>query len=137
MIDPRDYRSLGGNALTAATCRAGIMKKLLIIIVFFFSFPAMAEEPPVLEPLPEEASLPPPTGMSDEDLMEPEVTITKRDDAVVHEYRMNGQLYMVKIIPSSGYPYYLMDADGDGLLESRYNQIDPALMVPRWMIFRW
>jgi len=113
------------------------MKKLLIIIVFLFSHPAMAEEPPVLEPLPEEASLPPPTGMSDEDLMEPEVTITKRDDAVVHEYRMNGQLYMVKIIPSSGYPYYLMDADGDGLLESRYNQIDPALMVPRWMIFRW
>jgi hypothetical protein len=137
MIDKRVYRSLGGNALTAATCRAGIMKKLLIIIVFLFSFAAMAEEPPVLDPLPEEASLPPPTGMSDEDLMEPEVTITKRDDAVVHEYRINGQLYMVKIIPASGYPYYLMDADGDGLLESRYNQIDPALMVPRWMIFRW
>jgi len=113
------------------------MKKLLIIIVFLFPFPAMAEEPPALEPLPEEASLPPPTGMSDEDLMEPEVTITKRDDAVVHEYRINGQLYMVKIIPSTGYPYYLMDADGDGLLESRYNQIDPALMVPRWMLFRW
>jgi hypothetical protein len=128
---------LGGNALTAAMCRAGIMKKLLIIIAFLFSIPVMAEAPPALEPLPDEASLPPPTGMSEDDLMEPEVTITKRDDAVVHEYRMNGQLYMVKVIPSSGYPYYLMDADGDGLLESRYNQIDPALMVPRWMIFRW
>jgi hypothetical protein len=30
-----------------------------------------------------------------------------------------------------------MDSDGDGSLESRYNQIDPALLVPRWMIFRW
>ncbi|MGD8874803.1 MAG: DUF2782 domain-containing protein [Gammaproteobacteria bacterium] len=113
------------------------MKILLIINMLIFSMAAVAEQPPALEPQPEEASLPPPTGMSDEGLMEPEVTITKRDDAVVHEYRMNGQLYMVKIIPSSGYPYYLMDADGDGLLESRYNQIDPALMVPRWMIFRW
>ncbi len=113
------------------------MKTLLIILVIFFFTNAVAEEPPVLEPLPDEASLPPPTGMSDEDQMEPEVTITKRDDAVVHEYRMNGQLYMIKIIPSHGYPYYLMDADGDGLLESRYNQIDPALLVPRWMLFRW
>jgi len=113
------------------------MKNLLIILMFSLCSPAMAEEPPVLEPLPDEASLPAPTGMSDEDLMEPEVTITKRDNAVVHEYRMNGQLYMVKIIPSRGYPYYLMDTDGDGLLESRYKQIDPALVVPRWMIFRW
>jgi hypothetical protein len=137
MINVRVFQSHGGNASTAATRRAGIMKKLLIILVFIFSVPAMAEAPPVLEPLPDEASLPPPTGMVDEELMEPEVTITKRDDAVVHEYRMNGQLYMVKVIPVKGYPYYLMDSDGDGLLESRYNQIDPALMVPRWMIFRW
>jgi len=113
------------------------MTKSLAILMFFLVTPVMAEEPPVLEPLPDEASLPASTGMSDEDLMQPEVTITKRDDAVVHEYRMNGQLYMVKIIPSRGYPYYLMDADGDGSLESRYNQIDPALLVPRWMLFRW
>jgi hypothetical protein len=113
------------------------MKKLLIVMASFLFTPVMAEEPPVMEPLPDEATLPPPTGMSDEDLMEPEVTITKRDDAVVHEYRMNGQLYMIKVIPTHGYPYYLMDSDGDGSLESRYNQIDPALLVPRWMIFRW
>jgi hypothetical protein len=137
MINTRVFLFSGGNASLTTSCKAGIMKKLLIILVFLFSTPSMAEAPPVLEPLPDEATLPPPTGMDDEDLMEPEVTITKRDDAVVHEYRMNGQLYMVKVIPVKGYPYYLMDSDGDGSLESRYNQIDPALMVPRWMIFRW
>jgi hypothetical protein len=113
------------------------MKKSLMLLMFSLITPVMAEEPPVLEPLPDEASLPASTGISDESQMQPEVTITKRDDAVVHEYRMNGQLYMVKIIPSHGYPYYLMDSDGDGSLESRYNQIDPDLVVPRWMIFRW
>jgi len=113
------------------------MKRIITTLLLVFSLPVLAENPPVLEPLPDEASLPPPTGMSDEDVMEPEVTIIKRDDAVIHEYRMNGQLYMLKIEPVRGYPYYLMDSDGDGTLESRYNQIDPALVVPRWMIFRW
>ena len=113
------------------------MKKLLTILMCLYSATVLAEQPPAVEPQPDEASPPPPTGMSDEDVMEPEVTIIKRDDAVVHEYRMNGQLYMIKIEPVRGLPYYLMDADGDGLLESRYNQIDPALLVPRWMLFRW
>jgi hypothetical protein len=44
---------------------------------------------------------------------------------------------MVKIEPRNGPPYYLIDKDGDGSLESRYNKLEPALLVPSWMIFRW
>ena len=67
-------------------------------------FPALPVQsaPPDLQPLPEippppvpaqaaEYVPPPPTGLPDGDL-EPEVSIIKRDDSVVHEYRMNGQL---------------------------------------------
>ena len=50
---------------------------------------------------------------------------------------MNGLLYMVKIIPGIGPPYYLIDGDGDGYLESRYNNLEPGIMVPQWMIYRW
>ena len=91
-------------------------------------------ETPALEALP--APVLPQTGPAGED-MEPDVRIIKKDDALVEEYRMNGQLYMVKVTPGIGLPYYLIDGDGDGRLESKYNKLDPDIMVPQWMIYRW
>jgi len=110
------------------------MRKLLCILLLGSTLPSLAEQA-ALEPLPEAG--PPPTGLSTEDDLQPEVSIIKRDDAVVHEYRMNGELYMVRIIPVRGYPYYLIDSDGDGSLDSRYREMDPGLVVPSWMIYRW
>ena len=65
-----------------------------------------------------------------------QVTIRKRGSAVVEEYRHNGRLYMVKITPSKGLPYYLMDSDGDGSLETRRNSLDDPEVV-KWRIFSW
>jgi hypothetical protein len=112
------------------------MRILLSIILLVTTLPVMAEppalEPPAFEPLPTTAL--PQTGPVGED-MEPEVKIIKKDKATIHEYRMNGVLYMVKIIPGFGPPYYLIDGDGDGYLESRHNEIEPG--VPQWMLYRW
>jgi hypothetical protein len=36
----------------------------------------------------------------------------------VEEYRMNGVLYMVKVTPTVGPPYYLIDTTGDGNLNA-------------------
>jgi hypothetical protein len=69
--------------------------------------------------------------------MEPEVVITPKEQGRVKEYRVNGQLYMIEIIPTKGVPYYLIDMNGDGLFESRRNQLEPNLAVPRWPILRW
>jgi len=44
---------------------------------------------------------------------------------------------MVKIIPVVGPAYYLIDSNGDGALNIRRNELDPGLVVPSWMIFRW
>lgn len=107
------------------------MRKLLAILLLATTLPVLAE-PPALEALPAPAL--PQTGPAGEDL-EPEVKIIKRDNATIHEYRVNGVLYMVKIVPGAGPPYYLVDNDGDGYLESRYNNLDPV--VPQWMIYRW
>ena len=68
---------------------------------------------------------------------EPEVTIIKRDDQTIEEYRVKGQLYMIKVVPVVGPPYYLIDSTGDGSLNMRRNDLDPGLVVPSWMIFRW
>ena len=112
--------------------------KLLLILLTVLSFNAFAETPPVVQPLPEPpVTAPYSTGVGVDDDLEPEVSITRRDDAVVHEYRINGQLYMVKVEPVVGPPYYLIDANGDGMLNVRRSELDPRLVVPSWMIFRW
>lgn len=115
------------------------MLNRLALLLLVTALPVHAVPPPELEPLPE---LPPPaidappapTGLADEDL-EPEVKIIKRDNAIFHEYRSGGRLYMVKVIPAHGYPYYLYDADGNGSLESRQDRLEPV--IPRWVIHSW
>ncbi len=82
----------------------------------------------------EEAPVPP--ADEDEEVIEPEVTIRQSGDKTIHEYRMNGRLYMVKIVPRSGPPYYLLDLDGDG--EMDVTEGDPRkVVVPQWVLFRW
>ena len=115
------------------------MLKHIFLLLLVSALPVHAAPPADLEPLPE---LPPPvvdepsapTGLADEDL-EPEVKIIKRKDAVIQEYRSGGRLYMVKVIPARGYPYYLYDADGNGSLESRQDRLEPV--IPRWVIHSW
>ncbi len=67
----------------------------------------------------------------------PEVTIIQQDDAIIEEYRIGGQLYMVKVTPRKGIPYYLVDTDGDGRLDSRRSELAEDMMIPRWTLFRW
>ena len=84
------------------------------------------------------AELPPPA-MSDEEEIEPEVVIIQREDKTIEEYRVNGQLYMIKVIPRNAPPYFLLDNDGDGTMESRLgaSDLEPDIMIPRWVLFRW
>jgi hypothetical protein len=44
---------------------------------------------------------------------------------------------MIQIIPNKGVPYFLVDTDGDGNLETRYNDLSNGIMVPAWVILSW
>jgi hypothetical protein len=66
----------------------------------------------------------------------PEVTIIHKDDATITEYRINGNLYKVKVVPFVGRPYYLIDRDGDGVMEGRSSIYDD-IIVPQWVLFSW
>lgn len=88
-----------------------------------------------LEAVPEPPTLPDPVESGE--AIEPEVTIIQREDRVIEEYRINGNLYMIKIIPSAGPPYYLIDRDGDGRMESRRDGIYEDIAVPQWVLFTW
>lgn len=83
--------------------------------------------------------LPPPPPMdanaTDADL-EPQVTITKKSDTTVEEYRSGGKLYMIKVTPKVGPPYYLVDERGDGKF-ARQESLDSGLRPPTWVIHRF
>ena len=76
-------------------------------------------------------------GVAGEGVPEPQITIIESENKTIEEYRINGQLYMIKVTPSKGPPYYIVDTDGDGILESRRNDILPEMMTPQWTLFRW
>lgn len=71
-----------------------------------------------------------------QETIEPEVTITRRGEAVIQEFRLNGRLYMIRVLPTIGYPYYLVDTNADGVWDTRLNDLAP-IAPPQWVLFRW
>lgn len=93
-----------------------------------------AAKSPDLEPIADG----PPEASQEQNVPAPEVTIRQQgDQGSVEEYRAGGVLYMVKINPAKGAAYYLVDTDGDGNLETRYNNLQGGLLIPAWVLLRW
>lgn len=104
----------------------------LSAILSLTALSATAAEPPKLQPVPD---IPPPPGVSDI-ARAPDITITQKGEDKVEEYRMHGRLYMIKVTPSHGKSYYLVDPKGNGQLV-RYDDLSPNLMVPMWILFEF
>ncbi|WP_372523056.1 DUF2782 domain-containing protein [Sulfuricaulis sp.] len=66
---------------------------------------------------------------------EPEVTITTKGTEIHEEYRLNGRLYMIKITPAKGKPYYLIDHEGSG--QFRRSDFETRISIPTWVIKRF
>jgi hypothetical protein len=106
--------------------------KALIVLLAIAAAPVFAQNRADLQPLP--AVPPPPPEMVPFDAaLEPQVTIKKRDGDTVEEFRLAGKLYMIKVTPSHGVPYYLMDKKGDGSF-SAMDTLAPPVSVPMWVI---
>ena len=103
---------------------------------------AMAEEPAQPAQKAPDAAAPEPPELPSQDVIvngeviEPEVKIIKREDSTIYEYRINGQLYMVKVQPQVGPPYYLLDTTGDGQLDVRQDRVWNNA-IPQWVLFSW
>lgn len=96
---------------------------------------AQTYEDEELAPVPEPPRIPDP--LQSGQAIEPQVTIIRKDDAIIEEYRLDGRLYMTKIIPAAGPAYYLVDRDGDGQMETRMSEIYDDFTVPQWVLFSW
>lgn len=107
----------------------------LILLCGLAANASAQEQPPAQGARTIEAPTLPPTSVTG-DAVEPDITIIESADRTVFEYRVRGVLYMVKIQPMAGPPYYLLDTDGDGILDQRG---DPArdISIPQWVLFSW
>lgn len=111
------------------------MRPLLAISLIFISTISLAEQDQSFSAAPEPPELPMPVQSGEE--LEPDITIIRKGKKTIQEFRKNGQLYMVKIIPAIGPAYYLIDTDGDGTLDVKGNDMDKGTQINQWKILEW
>ena len=107
----------------------------IAILLLAVALPVAAQtqgKPPNLQPVPEPP--PPPKGYELDPLLEPQVTILKRGTDTIEEYRIGGKLYMIKVTPPNGTPYYMIDHKGDGTFV-RQDNFNSGIRPPMWVIF--
>ncbi len=104
----------------------GVMALLLGTVTGLHAETAPVPDPPELPPT-VESGVP----------LEPDVTIVRRGQDVVEEYRIKGRLYMVKVKPRVGPSYYMLDSDGDGNMDVRRSDLERDMQIPQWVLFSW
>ena len=52
---------------------------------------------------------------------------------IIEEYRVAGQLRMVKVTPSRGAPFYMYDKNGDGRMDNDKDGVSPVY----WKLYSW
>ncbi len=115
------------------------MRTLLIALAIALALPAWGQSkarpiPPGSVPL-ADLEVPPPLKSGD-DTLEPQVTERKEAEQTVQEYRLGGKLYMMRVTPTHGRPYILVDHKGDGQF-ARQDNLDNGVRVPQWVILEW
>jgi hypothetical protein len=114
-----------------------VWKSLGLLLLLSTAMPLLADAkaPPTnLQPL-EEVPPPPVLGTDENPADEPQITIIKKDGETVEEYRINGQLYMLKVTPAHGVPYYMHKEDSNG--SWTMDGPNQPLSIPKWTIFRF
>ena len=66
----------------------------------------------------------------DEDVIE----IIEGENQLIYEYRKNGVLTMIKVVPKNGTPYYMVPLTGAQNVEGLDHQ---KKLYPQWVIKEW
>lgn len=111
------------------------MRRLIQVCLLIFPLTVYAEAPPAGNPEPPDIPMPVQSGETLEP--EPDITIIRRGKKTIQEYRINGELYKVKIIPDVGPAYYMIDSDGDGNMEIRGPDFNESSNINQWKIYSW
>jgi len=107
------------------------MSKLIMVVLLLLAASAVAAAAQE-----NGATLPEPPKVKQGEVLEPDVTIIEQKDRTIEQYSINGHIYMIKITPSAGPPYYLYDLDGDGQMDVRRSS-PMDIGIPQWVLFSW
>lgn len=110
-----------------------IARTLLLSLILASAMSGASAQDRAKGPPPPAAPPPLPDIGSDTDLA-PQVTIIRRNEQVVEEVRVGGQLRYIRVTPSHGRPYYLIP-DVNGATYIRRDSLDSSLKVPLWVLF--
>jgi hypothetical protein len=132
-----NYRFQDNKMMQSASDHQGIfpMRRLLPLLLLA-ALPVWAQQPQPPQP----AVPPPPPGMEilDDELMAMDkATIVPGEHETREEHRINGKLYMVKVTPDVGKPYYLIDRQGDGVFVEMDIESSRPVRPPMWILHSW
>lgn len=101
------------------------MRVTLILLSLIAAATVHAVPPPDAKPVPDGPPKP-----SDA----PPITIKPSGKGSVEEYRTaDGRIYMIKVIPKVGKPYYLIDQKGEGFF-TRRDVLEGGMQPPMWKV---
>lgn len=65
---------------------------------------------------------------------ERQITIVNDQDKVMHVHQLNGKVYGIRVEPTNGKPYNLVDPNGEGdFIRNAHDKI----LVPEWVLIKW
>ncbi len=121
--------------------RSTLLRSSLVVAASLMSVNAFAQTSPKgLEPLPD---IPPPPRLSNtpgaaDDEDNPQITIKQGEGGTkIEEFRTRGgKLYAVRVTPSIGKPYLLVDPDGTGSMTSS-GELGNGVRPAQWTLFEF
>lgn len=136
------------------------MRILSTLFILFFIIPGFAQDSAEQPVVPLDVEVPPPPPPPEDDRVPldqvqpeppplpeklnpaeslvPEVRIIRKEREIVQEFRIDGRLSMVQITPLDGGPsYYIIDTNGDGVVDTRTTDIETGVKPVLWRIYSW
>ena len=71
--------------------------------------------------------------VSPSDFDDDDIEIVEGADKTVYEYRQNGILMMIKVVPEVGKPYYMVPPDGEHFQDLDHQKS----LYPKWVLIEW
>jgi hypothetical protein len=67
----------------------------------------------------------------------PSINVQEHDNHIAEEYSVGDQVYMVKITPKHGAPYYIADPKGTGQYAWQRDAAGMDVRPPEWAVLKW